>query len=117
MMRIEQIWIELESDVSSSSGYFFRRYSGVVQPEVFVALQVPEKVRCIAALVAKSVAIDISSFSNLRDIQAVIVPDPKDTSRNILLFKLLNNLHADVFSILCEDLMLNIGNPADEKEL
>jgi Putative PD-(D/E)XK family member, (DUF4420) len=117
MMRIEQIWNELENDISSSSGYLLRRYSGVVQPDVFVALKVPEKIRCITASVTNTVEIDISAFSNLRDIQAEVIPDPQNLGRNILLFKLLNSVHADVFSILCEDLMLNIGNPADQKEL
>jgi hypothetical protein len=117
MMRIEQIWNELENDQSVTSGFLFRRYSGVVQPNIFVALKVPEKIRCIAASVSDSIIIDISSFSNLRDIQAEVIRDPQNHNSNILLFKLLNNVHSDVFSILCEDMMLSIGNPADQKEL
>lgn len=117
MMRIEQIWDELESDLSATSGFLLRRYSGVIQPDVFVALKVPEKIRCIAASVSDAISIDLSSFSNLRDIQAEVIRDPQNSSRNILLFKLLNSVHVDVFSILCEDLMLNIGNPEDQREL
>lgn len=116
-MRIEQIWNELENDHSVTSGFLFRRYSGVVQPNIFVALKVPEKIRCIAASVSDSIIVDISSFSNLRDIQAEVIRDPQNPGSNILLFKLLNNVHSDVFSILCEDLMLSIGNPTDQKEL
>lgn len=116
-MRIEQIWNELESDLSTPSGFLFRRYSGVVQPDIFVALKVPEKIRCIAASVSNTVVIDLSPFSNLRDIQAEVVRDPQNANRNILFFKLVNNVHSDVFSILCEDLMLNIGSPADQRDL
>ncbi len=116
-MRIEQIWSELENDLTGTTGFLFRRYSGVVQPDLFVALKMPEKIRCIAASVSNSIHIDLLPFSNLRDIQAEVVSDPQNDNRNILLFKLLNNIHSDVFSILCEDLMLNIGTPADQKEL
>jgi hypothetical protein len=117
MMRIEQIWNELENDTSTTSGFLFRRYSGVIQPDIFVALKVPEKIRCIAASVSDTITIDLSPFTNLRDIQAEVIRDPQNTNKNILLFKLLNNVHSDVFSILCEDLMLSIGNPAGQREL
>lgn len=117
MTRIDQIWNELEGDLSGTTGFLFRRYSGVVQPDVFVALKMPEKIRCIAASVADSVTIDLSSFTNLKDIQVEVLADPQNINRNILLFKLLNSVHSDVFSILCEDLMLNIGNPEDQRAL
>lgn len=116
-MRIEQIWGELEDDSSGTIGYYFRRYSGVIQPDLFVALKMPEKIRCIAARVSNSIHIDLFQFSSLRDIQAEVVSDPENNDQNILLFELLNSVHSDVFSTLCEDLMLNIGNPADQNVL
>ncbi len=108
MTRIEQIWTELENDFSITSGFLFRRYSGTMQPDVFIALKVPEKIRCIAVSVNSSVTINLSSFASLRDIQLEIIPDPQRNDRYILLIKLLNVIHSDIFSILCEDLMTSL---------
>lgn len=117
MKRIDQIWTELEGDLSGTSGLLFRRYSAVIQPDLFVALKVPEKVRCIATSVSNSVNIDLSGFTNLKDIQAEVIADPERPNRHILLFKLINAVHSDVFSALCEDLMLSIGNPYNQEDL
>jgi hypothetical protein len=117
MTKIDQIWKELENDLSATSGFLFRRYSGTIQPNVFVGLKVPEKVRCIATFLKSPVNIDLSPFSNLKDIQTEVIVDTKNANGRILLFKLVNNTHCDVFSNLSEDLMLNIGSPEDEHAL
>lgn len=116
MMKIDQIWLEMENDNSISSGVLLRRYSGVMLPDVFVALTVPEKIRCIAVSTTSKV-IDVSSFSNLRDIQVEILPDIKTPTKSIILFKLLNGDHSDIFSVLCEDLMISVAEITDEREL
>jgi hypothetical protein len=48
MTKIENIWIGLESDISSHSSLLYKRYSAEVLPDVFIALKAPEKLRCIA---------------------------------------------------------------------
>lgn len=117
MTKINQIWEELENDSSFSHGLLFRRYSGSVLPDVFLALQIPEKCRCIAASVSNSVQINLSRFSNLKDISVEIIPDVDKPEKAILLFKLLNNQHKDIFSVLCEDLIASISNVTDETQL
>lgn len=117
MTKINQIWEELENDRSFSHGLLLRRYSGAVMPDVFIALKSPKKIRCIAASVNNSVSINISSFSNLRDISVELMPDESKPEKNILLLKLLSIQHKDIFSVLCEDLMTSISLLTNETQL
>lgn len=116
-MKIDRIWEELESDSSFSHGLLFRRYSGAVLPDVFIALQGSEKYRCITASISNSVQINLSASSNLKDISIEIIPDENKTERAILIFKLLSYQHKDIFSVLCEDLIASISNVTDETQL
>lgn len=116
-MKINQIWTELENDKSFSHGLLLRRYSGSVLPDVFIALKSPEKFRCIATSISDSVAVNLSSFSNLRDISVELIPDEHNSTKRILLFKLLSNQHRDIFSVLCEDLIASISSVRNETQL
>lgn len=114
-MKIDQIWDELSNDSSFTRGLLLRRYSGSVLPDVFVALQQPEKLLCIASSISES--INISQFDNLQEIQIELIPDPNKQEKRILIFKLTNNQHRDIFSVLCEDLIANIATETNEKQL
>jgi hypothetical protein len=116
-MKINQIWEELENDSSFSHGLLLRRYSGSVLPDLYIALKLPEKFRCIATLISSSVKVNLSSFTNLRDITVELLPDETRPEKRILLFKLLHAQHADIFSVLCEDLVASISALTDEKQL
>ena len=115
MMKIDVLWKELEDDTSFSHGLLIRRYSGEVLPDVFVALKSPERFRCIAASISNSHGINISLFSNLREISVEIVPDDTRQERSFLLFKLLDNQHKDIFSVLCEDLISRVSSLTKEE--
>lgn len=116
-MKINQIWTKLENDKSFSHGLLLRRYSGSVLPDVFIALKSPEKFRCIATSISDSVVLNLSSFSNLRDISVELIPDENNSAKRILLFKLLSNQHRDIFSVLCEDLITSISSVTNETQL
>ena len=116
-MKIKQIWEELENDPSFKQGLLIRRYSGSVLPDVFIALQQPEKLLCIAASISSNIEINISAFASLQQIQVDILPAPDNKQKNILLFKLINNQHKDIFAILCEDLISSIAEETNEKKL
>ena len=116
-MRIKQIWEELENDNSSTKGLLIRRYSGAILPDVFVAIQQPEKLFCIATSISKTVDINITPFANLQEIQVTVIPDTNNATKNILLFKLINNQHKEIFAVLCEDLIISIANETNEKKL
>jgi hypothetical protein len=115
--RIEKIWSELENDKSFSHGLLVRRYSGDVLPDIFVGLKSPEGFRCIAASLSDTKNLNISMFSNLRDISLEIIPDEQNHGRSYLIFKLLNADHKDIFSVLCEDLILSVATLKSEEKI
>ncbi len=116
-MKINQIWDELADDTSFAKGLLLRRFSGSVLPDVFVAIQQPEKQLCIASSISESIDVNISQFDNLQEIQIELIPDPNKQEKRILIFKLTNNQHRDIFSVLCEDLIANITTETNEKQL
>jgi hypothetical protein len=117
MTKINQIWEDLANDTSFKKGLLFRRYSGFVLPDVFVALQQPEKLLAIACSINESIEVNTSQFDNLQEIQIDVIPDPNQKGINTLLFKLINNQHKDIFSVLCEDLIACIASETNEKLL
>jgi hypothetical protein len=117
MTKINQIWEELENDKSFSHGLLLRRYSGAVLPDVYVAMQHPEKLLCICVSISDTIEINISAFSNLQEIQVDLFPSPTQTRKNSLVFKLLNFQHKDIFTVLCEDLITSIAKETNERKL
>jgi hypothetical protein len=117
MMKINEIWNELENDKSLSAGLLLRRYAASVLPDVYVALRQPEKLRCIALRLQSEVRINLSRYSNLKDITLEIIPDEKDNTKHYLLILLSSQQHKDVFSTLCEDLMYGISNVTGEDRI
>jgi hypothetical protein len=117
MTKINQIWEELGNDISFNRGLLLRRYSGSVLPDVFVALQQPEKLLGIASSISDTIEVNTTQFDNLQEIQIDLFPDPNKIGKNTLLFKLTNNLHKDIFSVLCEDLIASITLETNEKQL
>lgn len=116
-MKIKQIWDELANDKSLVSGLLFRRYSGAVKPNVYVALQHPEKFLCVYVAINKTTEVNISNFSNLKEIQVDLFASPNEVNKNILIFKLLNFEHKDIFAVLCEDLIASISEENNEKRI
>jgi hypothetical protein len=117
MTKINQIWEELENDKSFSHGLLLRRYSGAVLPDVYVAMQHPEKLLCICISISDSIEVNISAFSNLQEIHVDLFPSPTQTGKNALVFKLLNFQHKDIFTVLCEDLITSIATETNERKL
>ncbi len=115
--KINQIWEELANDNTLNKGLLLRRYSGAVLPDVYIALQQPEKILCIAASINESININISSFDKLQEIQLELFPDHNIKGKNIILIKLISYQHEDIFSVLCEDLIDSIKLETDEKQL
>lgn len=117
MTKIEQIWQELESDTSLHSGLLYKRYSGKVLPDVYVALKAPERLRCIAAHISSLFEFDTKTWNKFRDIKIQRLPDEKNKNKQFLLVLLLSNQHKDVFTTLCEDLIQKIADVKEEKSL
>lgn len=116
-MKINQIWDDLANDKSLINGLLFRRYSGTVKPDVYVALQHPEKILCIYFEINKTTDVNIPDFSNMQEIQVNLFVSTTEVHKNILIFKLLNFEHKDIFAVLCEDLIASISNETNEKKV
>lgn len=117
MKKINQIWKGLEDDKSLAKGLLLRRYSGSVLPDVYVAMQHPEKLLCICVSISNEIEVNISNFSNLQEIEVDLYPSPTETAKNVLVFKLLNFQHKDIFTVLCEDLINSIANETNERKV
>lgn len=113
-MRIEQIWNELDEDNTHVKGLLFRRYSADVQPDVFVAIQNPEKEYCIFFEIKGSVKLNTLSLLNSQEINIDLFPSPTEYDKRVLLLRLMNKEYSDIFGVLCEDLIENITNETDE---
>jgi hypothetical protein len=116
-MKIKQIWDDLANDKSFLNGLLFRRYSGTVKPNVYVALQHPEMFLCVYIEISKSTEVNITNFSNLQEIQVDLFVSPNQIDKKILIFKLLNFEHKDIFAVLCEDLIHSISNETNENRI
>lgn len=116
-MKIKQLWQNLADDKSKPKGLLIRRYSGSVLPDIYVALQHPEKFLCIFISISETLKINLSNFSNLQEIQVSCYPSPNEKGKNVLLFKLLNLSHQDIFAVLCEDLIASIERETNEKKV
>lgn len=117
MTKINQIWEDLANDKSLSKGLLLRRYSGAVLPDVYVAIQHPEKYFCICISISEEIEVKISLFSNLQEIKVDLYPSLSQAGKNTLVFKLLNFQHKDIFTVLCEDLIATIESEANEKKM
>jgi hypothetical protein len=116
MMTTNELWDELEKDQSVINGLLLRRYSIKIIPDIFIGMQFPEKLACICISVDKISDIKLSSFSSLKEIQVDVIQDQKQNNKCILIFKLVNPQHKDIFAILCEDLISSISEEdLDEK--
>lgn len=116
-MKIETIWEELENDKALLSGLIYKRFSAKVQLNIYVAVKVPEKLRCIAAHLNISFDLHIKTWDKFRDIKIETLADEKHPERQFLLILLLNNQHKDIFSALCEDLINQVAEITDESYL
>lgn len=116
-MKINEIWNELENDNSLATGLLLRRYSSNVLPDIYIALRQPEKLRCIAIRLRSENQINLTIYSNLKDIRLELFPDEKDTTKYYLLILLASQQHKDVFATLCADLINGISSITEENKI
>lgn len=116
-MKINQIWEELEKDNSCTKGLLLRRYSASHLPDLFVALNSPEKQRSIAVTLNKSVQLELSRYNNLKVIQISLGTIDSIPDKQILIITLADNQNRDIFSVLCEDLISTVNDITTEHKL
>lgn len=117
MTKINEIWNDLESDKSLPRGLLLRRYSASFLPDIYVALQQPECLRCIALRIQAGNNINTLRYGNLKDIQVSVVSDDNDNTKKLLLIVLANSENNEVFATLAEDLINQVASVTDEERL
>lgn len=115
-MKIIDIWIEQGKD-KSETGLLLRRCPSFVLPDIFIGLRYTEKQKCIAIKLSKENSVDLSHYTNLKDIKPEFRQDEKDSTKIFLLIILLNSQHTDVFATLCEDLINGVAEMKDERKV
>lgn len=115
--KIETLWEILETDASFQTGILLRRYSAEVKPDLYVAIQNAEKLRCLAFRISSHLNTNLIKADSLREIQIEVMPDDYRKDSKLLLFVLLEPRHSDIFAILCEDLIVAVTDISEENML
>ena len=112
--------LELWDNIAQSNEKgLFKRLIQLENEEIYVyaTFQCPEKYCGVAIAFDKSIRVDISPFSNLRDLSVYSLPDSTFPNKNLLIINLLQYQSRDVFSVLCSDLIHKISEHTEEKKI
>lgn len=112
---ILEIWVNMEQ--SNKTGLLKRLYTNDSDLYIYAVFQNPEKHYGIALSCNKSTYIDVSPFSNLRDLQVTLTQDNSFPENNLLVIKLLHHQCRDVFSIMCENMIQSVLPLCSEKQV
>lgn len=115
MNRILEIWNDLEK--ANSKGLLKKLYSNDKNQCVYGIFKNPEQYCGIAISVSNDIRIDISPFSNLQDLKVSLYNDSSFENHVILLIELLDYSSRDIFSILCEDLVITVSKLVSEQSI
>jgi hypothetical protein len=108
-----EIWANIEQ--SNETGLLKRLYTNDSELYIYAVFQNPERHCGIALSFDKSIRIDVSPFSNLRDLQVVLTHDNSFINNNLLVIKLLHYQSRDVFAVVCENMIQSVLLPRSEK--
>lgn len=112
--KVDEIWSDLETTFSSSAPFVMRSYPNVIFSGFYIAFASKEKRKSIAFHIQNDVFPDIKKWNNLKEIELFQFPDLNNNSKSYLLIQLSDNIHSDIFSVLCEDLIASISNLTSE---
>lgn len=115
MNRILEIWSSIEQ--SNEAGLLKRLYSSDSELHVYAIFQNPENHCGIALSYSKDIRVDISPFSNLRDLQVSIQTDSSFSQNNLLIIKLLYDQSRDVFAVMCENMVQSVLSLHSERDV
>lgn len=115
MNDILEIWSNIEQ--SNEAGLLKRLYTNEPELHIYAIFQNPERYCGIALSYSRDIRIDISSFSNLRDLQVVFQPDSSFSNNNLLIVKLLHYQSRDVFAVMCENMVQSVLTLRSEKQV
>ena len=115
MNDILEIWANIE--LSNEAGLLKRLYTNDSDLYIYAVFQNPERHCGIALSFDKNIHIDVSPFSNLRDLQITLTHDNSFINNNLLIVKLLHYQSRDVFAVMCENMIQSVLSLRSEKQV
>lgn len=112
---ILEIWADIEQ--SNETGLLKRLYTNDSKLYIYAVFQNPERYCGIALSFDNSIHIDVSSFSDLRDLQVTLTRDNSFVDNNLLIISLLNCQSRDVFAVMCENMIQSVLSLRSEKQV
>lgn len=112
---ILEIWTSIEQ--SNEIGLLKRLYSNDSELYIYAVFQNPERYCGIALSFDKNIKIDISAFSNLRDLQVSLTNDNSFVNHYLLVIKLVHYQSRDVFAVMCENMIQSVLSLRSEKQV
>ena len=104
--NILEIWSSIEQ--SNEPGLLKRLYTNDAELYIYTVFQNPERHCGIALSFDKNINIDVSPFSNLRDLMVILTHDNSFLNNNLLVIKLLHSQSRDVFAVMCENMIQSV---------
>ena len=114
MNNILEIWENIEQ--SNEIGLLKRLYTNGSELFIYAIFQIPERHCGIALSFNEHTHIDISSFSNLRDLQIVLMHDKSFPCNKLLIIKLLHYQSREIFAVMCENMIQSVLSLHSEKQ-
>lgn len=103
MNRMLGIWSDMEQ--SCEAGLLKRLCTNEPDFHIYAIFQNPEGHCGIALSYNHAINVDISPFSNLRDLQVSMQTDSSFHGNSLLIIKLLYSQSRDVFAVMCENMV------------
>lgn len=104
--HIAGIWEALEEE--KSIGLVKRLYSNDVPFHIYGTFQYPERYYGVAFTFSSDIRIDVSSFTNLRELKVILMNDTTFVNSRLLIIELLHPNSRDIFASLCENLIQSV---------
>lgn len=115
MKKVSEIWEELTLSKTDQTGLITRRLPTWVIPDIFAAVSVPDGLRCLAVSVSDDVNSEFES--DLRDLTLEVNLNGPNKGKQFIVLKLINRQFEDIFAVLCDDLVSQVAEIRDDKEL
>ena len=104
--HVAEIWKVLEDE--KNAGLVKRLYSSDIPFHIYGTFQYPERYYGVAFTFNNDICIDVSSFSNLRELNVMLLNDTSFVNSRLLIIQLLHPEGRDIFASLCESLIQSV---------
>lgn len=113
--HILDLWEIMEAQ--NQMGLVKRLYDSTIPYHIFATFTIGGKYYGIGFSFNKRIKVDIVPFDNLKEMRVSLYDDPGYVDSMLLVIELLKPSHRDIFSNLCENLIVAVRESASEKEL